>query len=318
MGTGPALQPVGPLCSVARMDQSRFLRIYLHPPTLQMAREGKLGFLNRMSRLLEDRGWRVKIARSGKDARAAAPSLPGHALYHMEQPTHDRALTFRLAYHYPFWRLERHAERWSWPIAQARFDPGAVDAQAARDFADRLRRRVLPGPEPVRGDHVLIPLQGRLRACRSFQTMSPVAMVEAVARTGRPAVATLHPKETYDAGDRDALDRLARRYPNLTVGGDTAGLLRTCAFVAAQNSGVAFDGLILGKPAVLFGMSDFHHIALNVAALGADEALARAPGHRPDFAAYLDWFLRRTSLDMMAADADGRMLAAMKKGGWPV
>ncbi|MTE00682.1 hypothetical protein GIY56_10310 [Paracoccus sp. YIM 132242] len=300
------------------MDQPRILRIYLHPPILQTAQAGKLGFLNRMSRLLEERGWQVAVQRSGEAARQAAPGLPGYALYHMERPTHDRALTFRRAYHYPFWRLERHAERWSWPVARARFDPLAVDAQAARDFADRLRRRVLPGPDPVRGDHVLIPLQGRLRECRSFQTMSPVDMVESVARTGRPAIATFHPKEPPDAEDRRALDGLARRYPNLTIGGDTAKLLRGCALVATQNSAVGFDGLILDKPLVLFGMADFHHVALNVADLGADAALARADRHRPDVAAYLDWFLRRTSLDMMAPDADDRMLAAMKKGGWPV
>ncbi|MCZ0961303.1 capsular polysaccharide export protein, LipB/KpsS family [Paracoccus benzoatiresistens] len=300
------------------MDQPRILRIYLHPPMLQTARAGKLGFLNRMTRLLADRGWQVAIHWSGEAARKAAPDLPGYALFHMERPTHDRALTFRRAYHYPFWRLERHGERWNWPVALARFDPATVDADATRDFAGRLRGRVLPGPDPVRGDHVLIPLQGRLRDCRSFQTMSPVDMVEAVARTGRRAIATLHPKETYDAEDRRALDALARRYPNLTIGGDTARLLRDCALVATQNSAVGFDGLILEKPVVLFGMSDFHHIALNVADLGAKAALARAEGHRPDFAAYLDWFLRRTSLDMMAPDADDRLLAAMEKGGWPV
>lgn len=300
------------------MDQPPLLRIYLHPPILQTAQAGRQGFLNRMTRLLEDRGWQVSVHRSGEAARRAAPGLPGHALFHMEQPTHDRALTFRRAYHYPFWRLERHGERWSWPIARARFDPGSVDPAAARDFAGRLRHRVLPGPDPVRGDHVLIPLQGRLRQCRSFQTMSPVSMVEAVARTGRPAVATLHPKEVLDDADRAALQDLARRYSNLTIGGDTARLLRDCAFVATQNSAVAFDGLILEKPVVLFGMSDFHHIALNVAEIGPEEALARADGHRPDFAGYLDWFLRRTSLDMMAPDADARLLAAMRQGGWPV
>lgn len=300
------------------MNQPLVLRVYLHQPMLQTARAGKLGFLNRMTRLLQDRGWQVILEWSGEAARAAAPLRPGYALYHMEQPTHDRALTFRRAYHYPFWRLERQGERWSWPIARARFNPLSVDAPAARDFALRLRRRVLPGPDPVRGDHVLIPLQGRLRQCRSFQTMSPVQMVEAVARTGRPAIATFHPKEPPDAEDQRVLDGLARRYPNLVLGGDTAELLRDCAFVATQNSAVAFDGLILCKPAVLFGMSDFHHIALNVADLGADAALARADGHRPDFAGYLDWFLRRTSLDMMADDANDRLLSAMRKGGWPL
>ena len=63
---------------------------------------------------------------------------------------------------------------------------------------------------------------------------------------------------------------------------------------------------------------DFHHIALNVAELGTDRALADAPGHRPDFAGYLHWFLREQSMDMMAADADERLLAAMRRGGWPV
>lgn len=300
------------------MTQPRQLRIYLHPPLLHLAQTGKLGFLNRMRGLLEARGWRIEVLRSGPAARAAAGDLPGYALYHMEKPSHERALTFRLAYHYPFWRLERVAERWRWPVALARFEAASVDKAAAADFAHRLRHRVLPGPPPRRGDHVLIPLQGRLREQRSFQSMSPVEMVEAVARSGRPCVATLHPKESHDAGDHAALRDLGRRHPNLIIGGDTAQLLRDCAFVATQNSAVAMDGYILGKPAVLFAQSDFHHIALKVTDLGADEALARAPGHVPDTAAYLHWFLRETSLDMMAPDADDRLLEAMRVGGWPV
>lgn len=300
------------------MSQPRLLHIYLHPPVLAMAQAGKLGFLDRMRRLLEARGWQVRILRSGPDARAAAPSRPGFALYNMEKPTHRAALTFRLAYHYPFWRLERVAERWRWPVALARFDPAQVDAEDAARFAARLRQRVLPGPEPQRGQYVLIPLQGRLQQQRSFQNVSPLAMVAGVAATGRPCIATLHPKESYSPEDRAALETLAARHPNLVVGGDTMRLLRDCAFVATQNSAVAFDGYILGKPAVLFAQVDFHHIGLNAARLGIAEALARAEDHRPDFAAYLHWFLRQTSLDMAAGDADDRLLGAMRRGGWPV
>ena len=87
------------------------LTVYLHPPVLQTAQAGKLGILNRIRALLETRGWQIRIERSGPDARAQAPDRPGHALFNMERPTHDRALTFRLAYHYPYWRLERVAER---------------------------------------------------------------------------------------------------------------------------------------------------------------------------------------------------------------
>ncbi|WP_405402232.1 hypothetical protein [Paracoccus sp. Ld10] len=294
------------------------LTVYLHPPVLQTAQAGKLGVVNRIRALLEPRGWTVRVERSGTDARAQAPDRPGYALFNMERPTHDRALTFRLAYHYPYWRLERMAERWRWPIAQCAFDPSRIEEHAARNFARRLRARVLPGPDPVRGDHILIPLQGHIRRQRSFQSASPIQMIRAAARTGRPCIATLHPKEVYDDADRTALDRLARHHPNLTIGGDTAAALRDCAFVVTQNSGVGFDGLILGKPVVLFGQSDYHHITLNAGVLGAEHALALAPGHDPPAAKFLDWFLRRTSLDMMAPDADDRLLAAMKKGGWPV
>lgn len=294
------------------------LTVYLHPPVLQTAQAGKLGILNRIRAVLEPRGWEVRVERSGPDARAQAPDRPGHALFNMERPTHDRALTFRLAYHYPYWRLERLAERWRWPIAQTAFDPARIEDEAARNFARRLRARVLPGPDPVRGDHILIPLQGHIRRQRSFQSASPVQMIRAAARTGRPCIATLHPKEVYDDADCRALDRLARDHPNLTIGGDTAARLRDCAFVVTQNSGVGFDGLILGKPVVLFGLSDYHHVTLDAGRLGADRALAMAADHDPPTAKFLDWFLRRTSLDMMAPDADDRLLAAMKKGGWPV
>ncbi|SCY24892.1 hypothetical protein [Paracoccus tibetensis] len=300
------------------MSADLLLSVYLHPPILQTALAGKLGFLNRMRALLEPRGWQIQVLRSGPEARRDAPHRPGYALFNMERPTHDRALTFRLAYHYPYWRLEKVAERWRWPIATTPFDPGSIEEDAAHRFAARLRARVLPGVTPSAGDHILIPLQGQIRRHRSFQSASPLAMIRVAAATGSPCIATLHPKERYNAEDLAALDTLARIHPNLTIGGDTATLLPSCAFVVTQNSGAGFDALILGKPVVLFAQSDYHHVALNVAQLGAAEALAQAAAHQPPTERFLDWFLRRTSLDMMAADADARLLAAMTKGGWPV
>ena len=252
------------------------LHIYLEDPMLADARAGRFNFLNVLSRAVRDAGWSVEFAPTGPAARAAAPSRDGYALFHMEQPTHDRALTFRRAYHYPFWRIEPVAERWRFAVARAVYDPGEVDGEVAAAFLRRLRARVLPGPPPTRDGPILVPLQGHLRRHRSFQSMSPVEMLDAVCRTGRPVVATLHPSEHYDADDHAALAALSARHRDLTVGGDTMRLLRDCAFVATQNSAVAFDGMILGKPAVLFAQVDFHHVALNVAELGAEVAAGRA------------------------------------------
>ncbi|PAU97049.1 hypothetical protein CK240_11025 [Paracoccus salipaludis] len=294
------------------------LRVYLHGHMLRTARAGTFPAMAVLARTVEAQGWRVLFERASAQAQDSPPPPGDHALLHMKQPRHPRTLTLRRAYHYPFWRIEPVAERWRFAVAQARFDPEAVDPGEAAAFVRRLRARVLPGPEPAQGDHVLVPLQGHLRRTRSFQSMSPVEMLDAVCRTGRPVVATLHPSESYDAADHAALARLAARHPNLTLGGDTMALLRDCAFVATQNSAVAFDGMILGKPAVLFAQIDFHHAALNVADLGAEAALARAADARPPLDRYVHWFLRTQAIDAQAPDAGARMLAAMRRGGWPL
>ena len=300
------------------MSHSELLRIYLEGNMLDTARAGTFNFMNVLRAAVEGAGWRVEFHETGPRARRLAPRQDGYALFHMETPTHDRALTFRRAYHYPFWQIEQVPQRWRFQVALSPFRPETIDPEQARTFVERLRARVLPGPQPWHGQTVLVPLQGHIRQCRSFQTMSPVEMLDIVAATGRPTIATLHPNEVYDHADLRALDDLAARYPNLTVGGDSGLLLRDCAFVATQNSGVAFDGYILGKPAVLFGQIDFHHIGLNVADLGARQALEMAPTHTPDFERYVYWFLQLQAINATRPEAGARILAEMRKGGWPI
>lgn len=294
------------------------LRVYLHGGMLKTARAGTFPFMALLARTMESQGWRVSFERANPAAHDTPPPPGDYALFHMKPPAHPRTLTLRRAYHYPFWRIEPVSERWRFAVAQMPFDPETIDPAEATAFARRLRARVLPGPEPRPGDRVLVPLQGHIRRARSFQTMSPVEMLKAVCRTGRPVTATLHPSETYDEADHTALTAIATRFPNLTLGGETMAILRDCAFVATENSAVAFDGMILGKAAVLFAQIDFHHVALSVADMGAEAALAAAPGHAPDYARFLWWFLKQESIDAQAPDAGARILASMRRGGWPV
>ena len=72
------------------------------------------------------------------------------------------------------------------------------------------------------------------------------------------------------------------------------------------------------KPAVLFGQTDFHHIALTVAETGAKHALKKAETHRPDFDLYLYWFLQQQAINATRPEAGDRILAAMRRGGWPI
>ena len=292
----------------------RILRIHLDPEMTERARAGHFNFIDRIRAAVASRGWQSEIAPES----GAAPERYVYALHHMSGPRHRRAKVFRRAYYYPFWHIETEPQRWRWPVARAGFNPNKIDTEQARHLIHQLRAQYLPGIVPTTPAHVLIALQQDLLETRSFQTMSPVEMVAAVARTGKTCIATLHPNGTYSPAEIAALDDLAARYPNLSIGGSSRDLLAGAEYVATQNSSVAMDAYLLARPVVLFGQIDFHHIALNVADLGVETALKRAPEHKAHYAKYLLWFLREQAIDAMAPTAELRILDALKRDGWPI
>ncbi|EBA06378.1 hypothetical protein [Sagittula stellata] len=303
------------------MPEPKVARFYLYPALRARLLAGRLPFLSTLRDLLEARGWDVHLHDDSPEELAAARDRPGYALVRMIEPPNPRGLTFRRTYFAPFWHIERSAERWTWPVARAEFDPDTVNPQKAARFLRNMRARHFADARITREGMVLVPLQGRLQEHRSFQSMSPLAMLEAVLAhdPARRVHATLHPKERYSAAETDALDALQRRVPRLTVSlGGTAALLLACDYVATQNSSVAAAGYFLEKPAVLFGKIDFHHIAAKVHDLGAEAAIRQAPDMAPDFAAYLWWFFRDHAIDDSRPDAETRILEALRRGGWPV
>ncbi|WP_245726970.1 hypothetical protein [Paracoccus isoporae] len=290
------------------------LRIHLDAGLLEQARSGSFNFINRIVSAVERRGWKAELA----PETDAPPERYVYALHHMSGPTHKRVKIFRRTYVYPYWHIESEPQRWRWQVARRKFRPAAIDQKEARVLIHHLRHRVMPDITPTEPTHVLIPLQRQLTQRRSFQTMSPIEMVSAVAKTGKPCIATLHPNGEYTPEETEALDLLASIYPNLKIGGNSRDLLAGAEYVATQNSAVAFEAYLLARPVVLFAQIDFHHIALNVSELGVEEALSRAPDHKAYYAKYLWWFLKDQAIDAMAETAEERILAAMKKGGWPL
>lgn len=292
---------------------------------LANARAGKQNFLRRLRGALEGAGWQVEYAGNGDAARLKAPQKRGYALWHMEPPSHERALCFRRCYVGAFWRIEAVAERWNWPVAQEPFTGAGVPAEVARGFVARWRNQLFPEGAGT-GGGIFVPLQGRLTSQRSFQSMSPLAMLEALleAFPAERLVATLHPREIYHDEELAALEALAARAPRLTVqrgGSDRA--LAACDLVATQNSGMALRGYFLGKPALLFAGIDFHHIAASVPRDGLAPALAQARAmlageHAPDFDGYLHWFLQERAINAGRPEAEAQMLAALARHGWPV
>jgi hypothetical protein len=305
------------------MDGRRTLRILYPAGLCARARDGRHAMSNRIVQAFRDAGFDVVIADDTFAERLRTRATGAYSIVHATEPVDHRGLVLRRAYVGAFWRLEPTERRWEFDVARADFDPGAVDGDEAERFRARWRRDLFGTITPawMRGDALFVPLQGRLLDQRSFQTMSPIAMVEAVcrARPATPVIATLHPRYDYTPEERAAVADLVERLPNLTLSdASSERMLQACAAVVCQNSAVAFTGYFLGVPAVLFARIDFHHIAANVFDLGIDQALGRVAEDRPDFARYLWWFLKENAIGAGSDAAEARILAAARRANWPV
>lgn len=296
---------------------SRNLFIHLHEPLRSDAEAGRMNLFNRIAAALP--GWRVRYLALDPAGTGQVPAHDGYSIWWMMTPPVPGGLTLRKAYWYPFWRLERHNERWDFEVVHKPFDPGAIDPDAARRFATQLRSRVLPAPGPVtREGFLFMPLQGRISRHRSFQSMSPLRMIEAtLAQDPRPIRASLHPSEQYDRADHAALDALTRRFARFQVSDQPSmQLLAACDGVVTQNSTVALTGALLDKPAVLFAGIDFHHVFGSVPRDGIGAAFERFHAPLPAFERYLYWFLQEESLNAGRPDFEARLRARLQALGW--
>lgn len=302
------------------MAAPRLIRFFLEPDLRRSAGEGRHNFIAKTVSVLAENGFAVEF--HGNDARSLKLALADDgalAMFHMEHPVGPRALVFRRVYHYPFWAIEPSAERWNWHVARSNFDPGQVDPDRAAGFARFWRKRLfgLAHPPSTSEGFLYIPLQGRLTEQRSFQSCAPMQMIRHVlTHDPRPVIAALHPNEVYTPADHRALQALADAFPRLSVvTGQMDRLLPACDAVITQNSSVAFNGYFLGKPALLFGQSDFHHIALNA---GADPAAALAAlgGHRPDYDRYLFWFWQIMAINAGHEGAAAAIHRSLRRAGW--
>jgi hypothetical protein len=305
------------------MSARNITTFYLHPKLLRQAERGNHNFVNKISAVLSDAGMDVAFDGDDLAARMRAKARGGYSLFLMQDPIDGRSLTIRRTYLYPFWHIEQKAERWAWPVAKASFDVRDVDLRKAANFYRFWRERLFDElPLDARRDgFIYVPLQGQLLRKRSFQTVSPIEMVQAVLDQDeqRQVIVTLHPNETYSPQERAAIEAMANANARLFIQtGPMERYLQTCDYIVTQNSSAGFMGYFFGKPLILYAKSDFHHIALNVADIGADAAFDRVLGHQPNYAAYLQWFLQDQSINAGRPEAQAKIKDVLSSHGWPV
>lgn len=305
------------------MTEPRLLRFYLNDGLRQSAIDGQHNFIGQIETVVREAGYRVEYRRNSKAERLKSATRKGYALFHMDDPFHDKALMFRRVYQYPFWAIERSAKRWEWHVARSRFLPSQVPRPEANKFYTFWQSRLFgsaPGQSGKTG-FIFVPLQGRLTDHRSFQYCSPTDMIRHVLDQDktRPVLATLHPNEHYSDNDLQALDDLVSEHPRLTVQtGQMEDHLAGCDYVVTQNSSAAFSGFFFGKPAILFARIDFHHIAANVFDLGVSGAFEHINGPDPDYAGYIHWFWQKMAINAGRGDAKNQIRTALIRAEFPI
>ncbi len=280
------------------------------------AEAGAHNFISKMVKVLEKARFRVEFS---SEMHAAA----GYSLSHMSPPPGQLGLVFRRVYHYPFWQIDQSAARWDWDTAKATFNAPSIDGAKAQKFYRFWQKRLWGDltKNITRAGFVYVPLQGRLLDHRSFQSCSPLEMLEICLQhiSDKPVIAGLHPKEIYSTPEIEALAGLAARYPRLQMQkGGMDDLLRGCDAVVTQNSAAAFNGYFFAKPAILFAKIDFHHIAIIADMTQPEAAFAKLKTHRPDYAAYIYWFWQLRSINAGREDAEEKIALRLLRFGWPM
>lgn len=255
-----------------------------------------------------DADWRIVI----KDEDAPVDGAGYHLVYN-RPVAHPLALTLRRCYFDPFYRIEATNDRWDWQVARHSYVEAKGNDWFRKYWAARLFK-----DHPIRKQgFVFMPLQGRLREHRHFQSMSPIQMIKTAlaADPNRPILATLHPRESYSAEDMAALAAIRGNFS--LVDTPSLALLADCDYVVTQNSSLALIGMFAQKSPVLFADIDFHHIAASVPKLGLDAAYRDLHKAR-HWGNYLHWFFREQALSMRAEDIIAQLQARFRAHGWPM
>lgn len=300
------------------MCENAPLNIYLEDDLRQSAQAGQHNFINLIKKTVEKSQFRVEFL--DFPANPSAPDV--YSLSHMAPPPNAKGLVFRRVYEYPFWQIEATAERWHWDVARAVFQPEHASPDAARFY--RFWQQRLYGDAALnskREGYVYLPLQGRLDRKRSFQSCAPFEMIEHCLRYDktRQIIATLHPKEDYSTLEMAHLEMLERKHPRLSIRtGEMVQHLNACDYIVTQNSSAAFAGYFFGKPALLFGEIDFHHIAVKADLRRLDDSFAAVATHSPPYDKYIWWFWQDQSINAGRDDASDRIAARLRRFGWPI
>ncbi len=295
--------------------------IHTHESMRENIAAGHHKFSDLMQSVFEDMGYAFQLKPHTPRQIMQARLDRNYHIFHINGAQGPRALNMRKSFYNPFWTIEKPHTRHFGRIAHKAFDPRIVGPGLARPFFNHMQKtRIETGSTGlnIKG-YVLLPMQGKLCKKRPWQFADLATMVRTI-RTHDPdrkIILKPHPREVYSTAERTLVKELAQ-LPNVeVVDAPIHALLASCAYVATHNSAVAFEGILLKKPAILFAKAHYHHLFPTIRKPeDATAAFARVQGEDFPFGAYLYWYLQMNSINVRQPSATAKIIEAMHESGW--
>lgn len=222
---------------------------------------------------------------------------------------------------------------WS-EVAGRTFDPATIDlAEAERFLTDRIERRILAqgltnveqsrsgAVRNLPSGYVLFPLQVPNDIVLRLADIATGSVLDTLRLRSRqqPVVIKLHPR-TRDA---DFVARISALHDPTTglhvVTDHIHDLIAQAERVVTINSGTGFEALLLGKPVIACGKTDYHHLttrALTPAHLASALEAAPVTPERATLARYCLWYFSQM-IDLSAPGWDGRIISRLLGAAGP-
>jgi Capsule polysaccharide biosynthesis protein len=143
-------------------------------------------------------------------------------------------------------------------------------------------------------------------------------MLETVchAAEGRPVMVKAHPLQP-DLGAAIIADARAKGHAMIETAANVHDILAACDVTVSVNSAASIEGFLHGKPAVLFGKSDYRQLAQTCfAPEDFRQALAQALANPPDYAKAIYWYFGQNCLDIQSDSFAQRLWAIFDNAGF--
>lgn len=242
----------------------------------------------------------------------------------------ENVLNSSVAYFHEFWHLDAAGTKAFSSIGGLSYDPASIRSARAKTFSSNFKQRYAGQrrsryAQPVAEETFpagaiavffqgIYPIQS---GATQFTDIDVLLAVQAGAGD-RPIIVKPHPKAS-DGVDIEMALALAKDDARITVtDANVHDILVASVATVSVNSTVALEGFMHGVPAILFGTSDFHHLATTVTkADGLARALDIELAREADFDRYLAWYFLKNCVQLSSPKLHEKIWTRFAAAGFP-